>query len=191
MSANTESRLALAPTHPGWLRSCPPEAFLGPCSLSHLFSELSQHWGGTWHMTQCGTSSLLPLPVPLRLPHLPCQTAHTSRVSYISPQDRAGLGTWHFWICGILWEKLYFWHIWWFLKCFVSLAGGKETQHDVWKYNSSINKWIQIEYLNIGRWRHKMVVLGGKVYVIGGFDGLQRINNVETYDPFHNCWSEV
>lgn len=81
--------------------------------------------------------------------------------------------------------------MWWLLKCSVSLLGGKETQHDVWKYNSSINKWIQIEYLNIGRWRHKMVVLGGKVYVIGGFDGLQRINNVETYDPFHNCWSEV
>lgn len=79
----------------------------------------------------------------------------------------------------------------WFLKCSLCLLGGKETQHDVWKYNSSINKWIQIEYLNIGRWRHKMVVLGGKVYVIGGFDGLQRINNVETYDPFHNCWSEV
>lgn len=76
-------------------------------------------------------------------------------------------------------------------KFIVSLVGGKETQHEVWKYNSSINKWIQIEYLNIGRWRHKMVVLGGKVYVLGGFDGLQRINNVETYDPFHNCWSEV
>ncbi|XP_046955440.1 kelch-like protein 6 [Lynx rufus] len=77
------------------------------------------------------------------------------------------------------------------LKNEVYISGGKETQHDVWKYNSSINKWIQIEYLNIGRWRHKMVVLGGKVYVIGGFDGLQRINNVETYDPFHNCWSEA
>ncbi|XP_021112046.1 kelch-like protein 6 isoform X1 [Heterocephalus glaber] len=77
------------------------------------------------------------------------------------------------------------------LKNEVYISGGKETQHDVWKYNSSINKWIQIEYLNIGRWRHKMVVVGGKVYVIGGFDGLQRINNVETYDPFHNCWSEV
>lgn len=70
-------------------------------------------------------------------------------------------------------------------------AGGKETQHDVWKYNASINKWIQIEYLNIGRWRHKMAVLGGKVYAIGGFDGLQRINSMEAYDPFHNCWSEV
>ncbi|KAM9224447.1 kelch-like protein 6 isoform 2-T2 [Dugong dugon] len=77
------------------------------------------------------------------------------------------------------------------LKNEVYISGGKETQHDVWKYNSSINKWIQIEYLNIGRWRHKMAVLGGKVYVIGGFDGLQRLNNVETYDPFHNCWSEA
>ncbi|KYO40429.1 kelch-like protein 6 [Alligator mississippiensis] len=77
------------------------------------------------------------------------------------------------------------------LKNEVYISGGKETQHDVWKYNSSINKWIQIEYLNVGRWRHKMAVLGGKVYVIGGFDGMQRINSVETYDPFHNCWSEA
>lgn len=102
-----------------------------------------------------------------------------------------GLGRQHLQACGKLWEKLYLLYIRWFLKCCICLSGGKETQHDVWKYNSSINKWIQIEYLNIGRWRHKMVVLGGKVYVLGGFDGLQRINNVETYDPFHNCWSEV
>ncbi|XP_077205473.1 kelch-like protein 6 isoform X2 [Paroedura picta] len=73
----------------------------------------------------------------------------------------------------------------------VYISGGKETQHEVWKYNSSINKWIQIEYLNVGRWRHKMAVLNGKVLVIGGFDGIQRINSVETYDSFHNCWSEA
>ncbi|KAH0623864.1 hypothetical protein JD844_007035 [Phrynosoma platyrhinos] len=77
------------------------------------------------------------------------------------------------------------------LKNEVYISGGKETQHEVWKYNSSINKWIQIEYLNVGRWRHKMAVLGGKVYVLGGFDGIQRINSVETYDSFHNCWSEA
>ncbi|KAJ6669142.1 hypothetical protein lerEdw1_007951 [Lerista edwardsae] len=77
------------------------------------------------------------------------------------------------------------------LKNEVYISGGKETQHEVWKYNSSINKWIQIEYLNVGRWRHKMAVLGGKVYVIGGFDGVQRINSVEMYDSFHNCWSEA
>ncbi|XP_043925948.1 kelch-like protein 6 isoform X2 [Protopterus annectens] len=71
------------------------------------------------------------------------------------------------------------------------ISGGKETQHDVWKYNSSINKWIQIEYMNSGRWRHKMAVLNGKVYVIGGFDGIQRVNSVEVYDSFHNCWTEA
>lgn len=70
-------------------------------------------------------------------------------------------------------------------------TGGKETLHDVWKYNASLNKWIQIEYLNTGRWRHKMAVLGGKVYVLGGFDGIQRLSSVEAYDPFHNCWTEV
>ncbi|XP_078521598.1 kelch-like protein 6 isoform X1 [Lissotriton helveticus] len=73
----------------------------------------------------------------------------------------------------------------------VYISGGKETQHDVWKYNASINKWIQVEYLNFGRWRHKMAVLGGRLYVIGGFDGIQRVNSVEIYDPFHNCWTEA
>nr|XP_005991271.2 PREDICTED: kelch-like protein 6 [Latimeria chalumnae] len=73
----------------------------------------------------------------------------------------------------------------------VYISGGKETQHEVWKYTASLNKWIQTEYLNTGRWRHKMAVLGGKVYAIGGFDGIQRLNSVETYDPFHNCWTEV
>ncbi|XP_077004882.1 kelch-like protein 6 [Tamandua tetradactyla] len=77
------------------------------------------------------------------------------------------------------------------LKNEVYISGGKETQHDVWKYNSSINKWIQIEYLTVGRWRHRMVVLGGRVCALGGFDGLQRIGSVETYDPFHNCWAEA
>ncbi|XP_026869845.2 kelch-like protein 6 [Electrophorus electricus] len=73
----------------------------------------------------------------------------------------------------------------------VYLSGGKETQHDVWKYNASLNKWIQIEYMNTGRWRHKMAVLGGKIYALGGFDGIQRLKCVEAYDPFHNCWTKA
>ncbi|KAJ8389552.1 hypothetical protein AAFF_G00117890 [Aldrovandia affinis] len=71
----------------------------------------------------------------------------------------------------------------------VYITGGKETQHEAWKYNASLNKWIQIEYLITGRWRHKMAILRGKVYVLGGFDGTHRHNSVEAYDPFHNCWS--
>ncbi|XP_053353461.1 kelch-like protein 6 [Clarias gariepinus] len=73
----------------------------------------------------------------------------------------------------------------------VYLSGGKETQHDVWKYNPCLNKWIQVEYLTTGRWRHKMAVSGGKVYVMGGFDGVQRLSSVEVYDPFHNSWSQA
>ncbi|XP_028831846.1 kelch-like protein 6 [Denticeps clupeoides] len=72
----------------------------------------------------------------------------------------------------------------------VYISGGKETQHDAWKYNAALNKWIQIEFLTHGRWRHKMAVLGGKVYILGGFDGSQRLDSVEAYDPFHNCWTE-
>ncbi|XP_053184696.1 kelch-like protein 6 [Scomber japonicus] len=71
------------------------------------------------------------------------------------------------------------------------ISGGKETQHDVWKYNGALDKWIQIEPLTIGRWRHKMAVHGGKVYALGGFDGAQRLANVEAYDPFHNRWMQV
>ncbi|XP_041858727.1 kelch-like protein 6 [Melanotaenia boesemani] len=73
----------------------------------------------------------------------------------------------------------------------VYISGGKETQHDVWKYNGALDKWIQIEPLSTGRWRHKMAVHGGKVYVLGGFDGVQRLASVEAYDPFHNRWTQV
>ena len=71
------------------------------------------------------------------------------------------------------------------------ILGGKETQHDVWKYNGALDKWIQIESLTTGRWRHKMAVHGGKVYALGGFDGVQRLTSVEAYDPFHNRWTQV
>lgn len=61
----------------------------------------------------------------------------------------------------------------------------------MWKYNSALDKWIQVECLKTARWRHKMAAHGGKVYALGGFDGVQRLANVEAYDPFHNCWTQV
>ncbi|CAN9497683.1 unnamed protein product [Ophioblennius macclurei] len=73
----------------------------------------------------------------------------------------------------------------------VYISGGKETTHDVWKYNGALDKWIQIDTLATGRWRHKMAVHGGKVYALGGFDGAQRLASVEAYDPFHNRWMQV
>ncbi|KAK2839878.1 hypothetical protein Q5P01_013618 [Channa striata] len=71
------------------------------------------------------------------------------------------------------------------------ISGGKETQHEVWKYNGALDKWIQVEPLTTARWRHKMAVHRGKLYTIGGFDGVQRLTSVEAYDPFHNRWTQV
>lgn len=36
-----------------------------------------------------------------------------------------------------------------------------------------------------------MAVHRGKVYALGGFDGVQRLASVEAYDPFHNRWTQV
>lgn len=36
-----------------------------------------------------------------------------------------------------------------------------------------------------------MAAHSGKVYALGGFDGVQRLTSVEAYDPFHNCWTQV
>ncbi|CDQ60633.1 unnamed protein product [Oncorhynchus mykiss] len=71
----------------------------------------------------------------------------------------------------------------------VFISGGKETQHEAWKYNGALDRWIPIEPLVTGRWRHKMAVHGGKVYALGGFDGTQRLTSVEAYDTFHNRWT--
>ena len=84
------------------------------------------------------------------------------------------------------------------LRCFVTVVssvvmfpGGKETAHEVWKYNGALDRWIRIEPMATGRWRHKMAIHGGKLYVLGGFDGIQRLSSVEAYDYFHNCWTQV
>ncbi|XP_061142938.1 kelch-like protein 6 [Syngnathus typhle] len=36
-----------------------------------------------------------------------------------------------------------------------------------------------------------MAVQGGRVYALGGFDGVRRLDSVEAYDPFHNRWTQV
>ncbi|KAG7251601.1 hypothetical protein CRUP_007465, partial [Coryphaenoides rupestris] len=58
--------------------------------------------------------------------------------------------------------------------------GGKETAHEVWKYNGALDRWIRTEPMATGRWRHKMAVHGGKLYVLGGFDGIQRLASAST-----------
>ncbi|XP_059805724.1 kelch-like protein 24a [Hypanus sabinus] len=73
----------------------------------------------------------------------------------------------------------------------ILVTGGRINSRDVWMYNSQLNIWMRVACLNKGRWRHKMAVLLGKVYAVGGYDGHNRLNSVECYDSFSNRWIEV
>ncbi|KAK7799148.1 hypothetical protein U0070_011533 [Myodes glareolus] len=77
------------------------------------------------------------------------------------------------------------------LKNDILVSGGRINSHDVWMYNSQLNLWTRVAPLNKGRWHHKMAVLLGKVYVVGGYDGQKRLSSVEYYDSFSNQWTEV
>ncbi|XP_062843414.1 kelch-like protein 24a [Trichomycterus rosablanca] len=73
----------------------------------------------------------------------------------------------------------------------ILVSGGRINSSYVWMYNSQLNLWIKVASLNKGRWRHKMSVLLGKAYVVGGYDGQCCLSNVEVYDSFSNRWTEV
>ena len=42
-----------------------------------------------------------------------------------------------------------------------------------------------------GRFSHASVVLDGKIYVMGGFDGAGKLDTVVVYDPQADSWQRV
>ncbi|CAK8673497.1 unnamed protein product [Clavelina lepadiformis] len=73
----------------------------------------------------------------------------------------------------------------------IIVSGGRIHSRDVWLYQSHIDNWVKIAPLCKGRWRHRMITLGGHVYVVGGYDGKNKLTSVEKYDSFSNSWGEV
>ncbi|KAL4830260.1 hypothetical protein H8958_017564 [Nasalis larvatus] len=71
----------------------------------------------------------------------------------------------------------------------VYVSGGHINSHDVWMFSSHLHTWIKVASLHKGRWRHKMAVVQGQLFAVGGFDGLRRLHSVECYDPFSNTWA--
>uniref|UniRef100_G3UNA8 Kelch like family member 35 n=1 Tax=Loxodonta africana TaxID=9785 RepID=G3UNA8_LOXAF len=71
----------------------------------------------------------------------------------------------------------------------VYVSGGHINSRDVWMFSSHLHTWIKVASLHKGRWRHKMAVIQGQLFVVGGFDGLRRLRSVERYDPFSNTWA--
>ncbi|XP_075448809.1 kelch-like protein 35 [Ascaphus truei] len=77
------------------------------------------------------------------------------------------------------------------LKNNIYITGGHINSNDVWVFNPQLNVWVKVASLNKGRWRHKTATLKGKVYAVGGFDGLQRLSTMECYSSFTNTWAFV
>ncbi|XP_019582021.1 kelch-like protein 35 isoform X1 [Rhinolophus sinicus] len=71
----------------------------------------------------------------------------------------------------------------------IYISGGHINSRDVWMFSSHLHTWIKVASLHKGRWRHKMAVVQGQLFAVGGFDGLQRLRSVERYDPFCNTWA--
>ncbi|XP_002129210.2 kelch-like protein 24a [Ciona intestinalis] len=73
----------------------------------------------------------------------------------------------------------------------IIVSGGRIHSRDVWLYQSHLDNWVKIAPLCKGRWRHRMLTMGGHVYCVGGYDGKNRLRSVERYDSFSNTWVEV
>ncbi|XP_012580669.1 PREDICTED: kelch-like protein 35 [Condylura cristata] len=71
----------------------------------------------------------------------------------------------------------------------IYVSGGHIHSRDVWMFSSHLHTWIKVASLHKGRWRHKMAVVQGQLFAVGGFDGLRRLRSVERYDAFCNTWA--
>ena len=45
--------------------------------------------------------------------------------------------------------------------------------------------------MNTARRHHASAVVGGKLYVFGGFDGKEWLSTAEVYDPASDSWAQV
>ncbi|XP_076802843.1 kelch-like protein 6 [Clavelina lepadiformis] len=72
----------------------------------------------------------------------------------------------------------------------IVISGGKESKKEAWMFITSLRQWVQLASLNTARWRHRMTVCCGELYVVGGFDGLLRVESLEKYSERENVWVE-
>ncbi|XP_010900017.2 kelch-like protein 35 [Esox lucius] len=73
----------------------------------------------------------------------------------------------------------------------VYISGGQLNSSDVWRYLPQVEYWVRVESLSKPRWSHKMAALLGKLYAVGGFNGMERLSSVECYSIYDNQWQTV
>ena len=59
----------------------------------------------------------------------------------------------------------------------------QEILNEIESWNPSTNKWQISTRMITPRYGHSAVVLNGRIYVVGGFDGEERLKSVECFTP--------
>ncbi|XP_035674929.1 kelch-like protein 24 [Branchiostoma floridae] len=71
----------------------------------------------------------------------------------------------------------------------VMSVGGRQCG-DVWLYHTRLDSWSKLAPMNMARSFHKLAVIQGKVYAIGGTSKDGITSSVEVYDQSLNKWTE-
>ena len=58
-------------------------------------------------------------------------------------------------------------------------------------YNTTLNQWINIEFLNQGRSGNESATSGGCLYTMGGWNGRNSLSSVERLDALDQVWKSV
>ena len=70
-------------------------------------------------------------------------------------------------------------------------SGGSPT-NVIESYDTRADRWVVVDSADVGpRAYHGCATINHKVYVIGGFDGMDYFNTCRCYGPVDRTWSEV
>lgn len=57
------------------------------------------------------------------------------------------------------------------------------------KYDLRTNTWSQVGHMSGRKLQFGVAVIDGKIYVVGGRDGLKTLNSVECFEPQLKTWT--
>ncbi|XP_078699703.1 kelch-like protein 24 [Branchiostoma floridae x Branchiostoma belcheri] len=72
----------------------------------------------------------------------------------------------------------------------IIVSTGNSFAKDVWLYQPELESWSRLAKMNTNRYNHKLAVVQGKVYAIGGRDDFVALSGVEIYDRNQNRWKD-
>ncbi|KAI8508797.1 Kelch-like protein 24 [Branchiostoma belcheri] len=75
-------------------------------------------------------------------------------------------------------------------KSDIIVSTGDSLSREMWLYQPELDSWSRLAKMNTNRYNHKLAVVQGKVYAIGGKDDLSVLSEVEIYDRDQNKWTE-